>query len=85
MLFTTTSQARAAAGAGGVARKALQVFIKDSVDLTFDLWFNFQFQALEGLKLAEKDPNEEYVYDEEHQMNKEKEMHVVFAYVIYFE
>ena len=65
MLFTTTSQARAAAGAGGVARKALQVFFKDSFDLTFDLLFNFQFQALEGLKLAEKDPNEEYVYDED--------------------
>ena len=28
-----------------------------SRDFTSDLWSNFQLQALEGLKLAEKDPN----------------------------
>ena len=45
-----------AAGAGGVARKALQVLIKDSVD-NCRPDFDIQLQALEGLKLAEKDPN----------------------------
>ena len=43
-----------AAGAGGVAKKALQVLIKDSVD---NAVVDLQLQALEGLKLAEKDPN----------------------------
>ena len=43
-----------AAGAGGVARKALQVFIKESVgNETVTLITG----TLEGFKLAEKDPN----------------------------
>ena len=49
-----------AEGAGGVARKALQVpSMLLWIALTYHLIlsFNFWLQALEGLKLAEKDPN----------------------------
>lgn len=57
-----------AAGAGGVARKALQVLIMlfwtllsyawlyDDMS-SLSVWVSCPFQALEGLKLAEKDPN----------------------------
>ena len=43
-----------AAGAGGVARKALQVFIKESVG---NETVTSITGTLEGFKLAEKDPN----------------------------
>ena len=43
-----------AAGAGGVARKALQVFIKESVG---DDTVTSITGTLGGFKLAEKDPN----------------------------
>ena len=44
-----------AAGAGGVARKALQVFIKESVG---NETVTSITGTLEGFKLAEKDPND---------------------------
>ena len=43
-----------AAGAGGVARKALQVFVKESVG---NETVTSITGTLEGFKLAEKDPN----------------------------
>ena len=43
-----------AAGAGGVAKKALQVFIKESVG---NETVTSITGTLEGFKLAEKDPN----------------------------
>ena len=45
-----------AAGAGGVARKALQVIIKDSVYTAVADLTDIQLQAFEGLTLAEKVP-----------------------------